>query len=121
MGNNRFHGDRVTAISCAALEVVELPCRSSSRAPRQRREHISVSLQAVAMTRGAGKGSASVTRFRQQLAPFYTSIWHIRNKPGRGIAQQCSLQIFRHFDDAHPDWFLGSAGLQQLYVVRAGM
>jgi hypothetical protein len=73
------------------------------------------------MTSGTRKGSAGITSLRQQLASLYASLRHIRDKPGRGIAQQGALCILRDLDDADPNWFFGSAGVHQLDAMRAGM
>jgi len=88
--------------------------------PDERREQISHSLQALSMTSGTRKCSAGITSLRQQLAPLYASLRHIRDEPGRGIAQQGALYILRDLNDADPYWFFGSASVHQLDAVRAG-
>src|SRR5678815_1389607 len=73
------------------------------------------------MTRGARKCSAGITSLRQQLAPLDTSLRHVSDEPGRGIAQQGALYILRDLDDADPDWFFGAAAVHQLDAMRTGM
>src|SRR4026207_2496609 len=73
------------------------------------------------MTRGARRCSAGITSLRQQLAPLDTSLRHVSDEPGRGIAQQGALYILRDLDDADPNWFFGSAGVHQLDAMGAGM
>src|SRR6187397_633949 len=72
------------------------------------------------MTRGARKCSAGITSLRQQLAPLDTSLRHVSDEPGRGIAQQGALYILRDLNDADPNWFFGSAGVHQLDAMWAG-
>src|SRR3954447_5121716 len=72
------------------------------------------------MTSGTRKRSAGITGLRQQLAPLYASLRHIRYEPGRGIAQQGALYILRDLNDANPNWFFGAAGIHQLDAMRAG-
>src|SRR5436190_19060394 len=71
------------------------------------------------MTSGTRKCSAGITRLRQQLAPLDASLRHIRDEPGRGIAQQGALYIFGDLDDADSNGFFGSAGVHQLDAMRA--
>src|SRR6478735_12704537 len=73
------------------------------------------------MTSGTRKCSAGITSLRQQLAPLYTPLRHIRDEPGRGIAQQGALCILRDLDDADPNGFFGAARVHQLDAMRAGM
>src|SRR5262245_1496389 len=73
------------------------------------------------MTRGTGNGSASITGLRQQLTPLYAILWHVGDKPGRGIAQQRPIYVLWHLDDTSPNWFLGSAGIHKLHIMRARM
>ncbi len=58
---------------------------------------------------------------RQQLASLNASGWHVCDKAGCSIAQERALCVFRHLDYADADWFFGSAGVHQLYVVRPGI
>src|SRR5262249_3735726 len=61
------------------------------------------------------------TSFRQQLPSLYASAWHVCDKPGCSIAQQCPLHVLRHLDDASTDGFFGSGPVYQLHVMRAWM
>src|SRR4029078_6589095 len=72
------------------------------------------------MTSGTRKCSAGIPSLRQQLAPLDTSLRHVSDEPGRGIAQRGALYILRDLDDAGPNWFFGSAGVHQRAAMRAG-